>query len=408
MTDEIIKRGWTFAQVPISMILDRDLSSEGKVLYAYLAWRQGTHPFCWPSVSRIAHDLNWTERTVQRHMRELENSRWISIEMRNNAPNRYTIFGERTEPLPFDEDPDPELEPSRAVTEPFDEPFDAITELPCNLSPGGIPWDDPNIEIILKRDDRFDTPRGVRIDTQNDNKMNDNNTSVEKSYDFSTGFADESSTNFDFPNVFDAPQTSSTGKISDPERVAPVGKRSQRTGRHSRSRKMARILDENTQELWDGDDGWDDEIDVDEDVVEEGRREGDPYDQQMFAGPPPRARRGSERRDREDALEKELASYFSSLSGCRQVGNYTTFLVRWRDPARELLWLCNWDGAMAKKIVEEAYRRLRKNGMTIESLASVVKTARAIWAEKKGGSVNRGEVRRNEDGSVTLPSGWWK
>lgn len=85
------KDGWTFAQVPIGLMLDKTLSDGAKVLFAYLAWRQGTSDNAWPSVGRMADDMNVSNRAIQRRVRELQDQGWLTVTERSGHSNLYTI-----------------------------------------------------------------------------------------------------------------------------------------------------------------------------------------------------------------------------------------------------------------------------------------------------------------------------
>ena len=92
MTDTTFtKEGWTFAQVPIGLMLDKALSDGAKVLFGYLAWRQGTSDNAWPSVGRMASDMNVSNRAIQRRVRELQDQGWLTVTERSGHSNLYTI-----------------------------------------------------------------------------------------------------------------------------------------------------------------------------------------------------------------------------------------------------------------------------------------------------------------------------
>jgi hypothetical protein len=95
---EFTRSGWTFAQVPIAVL--RDAISDGaKVLFGYLAWRQGNSDTAWPSVACIADDLGIGSRVVQRRVRELEARGWLTVHPRTGRSNLYTIHAERQTPV---------------------------------------------------------------------------------------------------------------------------------------------------------------------------------------------------------------------------------------------------------------------------------------------------------------------
>jgi hypothetical protein len=88
------KKGWVFAQVPIWAICDPNLSAGALRLLAYLAWRQGNDGSCWPSLGRMQTDLGCGERTVQRHLRELEEAGYLVTTRRPGRSNTYSLVAD--------------------------------------------------------------------------------------------------------------------------------------------------------------------------------------------------------------------------------------------------------------------------------------------------------------------------
>jgi hypothetical protein len=95
MAETLVKSGWTFAQVPIVVYQDRKLSDGAKVLFSYLAWRQGQHDCAWPSVTTMAEDLGISDRAVQRRITELEARGWLTVVRRTGHSSQYTIYATR-------------------------------------------------------------------------------------------------------------------------------------------------------------------------------------------------------------------------------------------------------------------------------------------------------------------------
>jgi biotin operon repressor len=87
----LIKKGWNFAQVPIWVLCDTRLDDGAKVLFAYLAWRQGESGGSWPSVPRMAADLGVSEVTIQRRLRALEEYGYLETEQRSGRSSYYTL-----------------------------------------------------------------------------------------------------------------------------------------------------------------------------------------------------------------------------------------------------------------------------------------------------------------------------
>jgi DNA-binding transcriptional ArsR family regulator len=68
----------TWAAIPITAITDRSIPRSALCVLAYLSWRQGNKKTSWPSVERIADDLQLDIRTVKRALRILEYKGLIS------------------------------------------------------------------------------------------------------------------------------------------------------------------------------------------------------------------------------------------------------------------------------------------------------------------------------------------
>ena len=58
------------------------LPSRAILVWQYLCSRCGKGNQCWPSVRRVAQDLNLSVSTVKRALQDLESSRWIQREQR--------------------------------------------------------------------------------------------------------------------------------------------------------------------------------------------------------------------------------------------------------------------------------------------------------------------------------------
>lgn len=91
-----MSKGWTFGKLPIDLMTDGEISPAAKVYYAYLSFRQGTDPDCWPSDARAAADLGMSSRTIIRLRKELESARWIEVKRTLGRVNRYNT---REQPL---------------------------------------------------------------------------------------------------------------------------------------------------------------------------------------------------------------------------------------------------------------------------------------------------------------------
>lgn len=80
-----------FVQVPAVVMFDRKLSAGAKVSYGALLWHSWkTGKF--PGQKAFTEELGGGERTVRRHLAELEKAGYIAVEQLGlGRPNRYTI-----------------------------------------------------------------------------------------------------------------------------------------------------------------------------------------------------------------------------------------------------------------------------------------------------------------------------
>jgi len=116
--------GFTFAMLPMVVVLDGDLPAGACRLAAYLIWRQGTNPDSWPGVPRIARELEVSERTVRRWRSALFDGGYISVIPRPGRSNLYRVHAESQGPQDAEEIP---LETSAK------EMLDAVMEACCFL-----------------------------------------------------------------------------------------------------------------------------------------------------------------------------------------------------------------------------------------------------------------------------------
>ena len=130
-------KGWTFAQVPIALIMEPEMSSSAKVLFCYLVWRQGTKDNSWPSMRTMAKDMYVREKTVREWTRELEDAGYLSIEHRNGHSNLYVIHAEKQTP-----NKNVTPTPNKNVTQNYNHLNDIETLSPIGES-NGIPFSDP-------------------------------------------------------------------------------------------------------------------------------------------------------------------------------------------------------------------------------------------------------------------------
>ena len=77
--------------IPASIYRRDGLSLPAKLVYGYLAMRQGRSSKAWPSVAAIAEDLGVNRKTAMRAAGDLEQLGLVVVERRYGAVNRYRI-----------------------------------------------------------------------------------------------------------------------------------------------------------------------------------------------------------------------------------------------------------------------------------------------------------------------------
>ena len=88
------RTGWHFAQVPIWMICDDEISDGAKALFAYLQWRQGRDAACWPAISTMAHDMHVSSTTIKRRLHELVEHGYVIKTQRTGKTTLYKTLNE--------------------------------------------------------------------------------------------------------------------------------------------------------------------------------------------------------------------------------------------------------------------------------------------------------------------------
>lgn len=73
-----------------------DLPHRAVTVYMYLVERANKDSICWPAVSTISRELSLSRSTVQRALRDLERTGWLTKEPRwrengSCSSNRYLI-----------------------------------------------------------------------------------------------------------------------------------------------------------------------------------------------------------------------------------------------------------------------------------------------------------------------------
>lgn len=74
-----------------------DLPHRAVTVYMYLRERANKEGYCWPAVSTMSRELSLSRSTIQRALRELERTGWITKEPRwrengSSSSNRYLIL----------------------------------------------------------------------------------------------------------------------------------------------------------------------------------------------------------------------------------------------------------------------------------------------------------------------------
>lgn len=114
--DNVRLKGFTFAQIPMWLLACSDVDPLAKVIYGYLVWRQGRNAKCWPSVDRIAEDLQISRASVLRHLARLEELQYIQISRTSGKENEYTVDGDPPQKATLTERMTAELRLSPATT----------------------------------------------------------------------------------------------------------------------------------------------------------------------------------------------------------------------------------------------------------------------------------------------------
>ena len=68
---------YRFGIVSHSIITDPKLSIQAKCLYSALACYANKERLCFPSISTLANDLNTSQRTIKRLIKELKDKEYI-------------------------------------------------------------------------------------------------------------------------------------------------------------------------------------------------------------------------------------------------------------------------------------------------------------------------------------------
>lgn len=76
--DKLLASGWTFAIVPVDIILDKELSDGARTLFIYMHWRTNGDEGLWPSRDAMAEDLGVSLQDIQARLEELRDRGYIA------------------------------------------------------------------------------------------------------------------------------------------------------------------------------------------------------------------------------------------------------------------------------------------------------------------------------------------
>ncbi|MDA2996718.1 MAG: helix-turn-helix domain-containing protein [Actinomycetota bacterium] len=82
----------TYGTLPAVLMLDKDLSSNAKVLWAYLHFRQGNNETAWPSQTTIQAHTNMSRSTISRATKDLEKLMWLRVFRTQAGTQRWNSY----------------------------------------------------------------------------------------------------------------------------------------------------------------------------------------------------------------------------------------------------------------------------------------------------------------------------
>lgn len=85
----------TYGTLPAVLMIDKDLTSNAKVLWSYLNFRQGKNESAWPSQATIEAHTNLSRATISRATKDLESLGWLvvyRVTMGTQRWNSYTTL----------------------------------------------------------------------------------------------------------------------------------------------------------------------------------------------------------------------------------------------------------------------------------------------------------------------------
>ena len=98
---ELDRKGWEWAAVPADVIMSKVLSHADVRVYSYLLWRSGKKGQSWPTTEKIAEDLNMSDQSVRRSLKNLVKEHWIFRQRRFMGSSITFIFEKQKDCIEF-------------------------------------------------------------------------------------------------------------------------------------------------------------------------------------------------------------------------------------------------------------------------------------------------------------------
>lgn len=139
MSEQLIKVGWTFAQLPYDVIAANTIEDCDVRVYAYLVYRAGRKSSSFPGVARIAKDLSKSTATIKRSLARLVKDRWLLRLRRVGRSSLSFIFDSRSRCEQFEQALEErrardKVISAKALEELTSELIDQLTDEPTNGS----------------------------------------------------------------------------------------------------------------------------------------------------------------------------------------------------------------------------------------------------------------------------------
>jgi hypothetical protein len=82
----------TYGTLPAVLMIDKDLTSNAKVLWSYLNFRQGKNESAWPSQATIEAHTNLSRATISRATKDLESLGWLVVYRVTMGTQRWNSY----------------------------------------------------------------------------------------------------------------------------------------------------------------------------------------------------------------------------------------------------------------------------------------------------------------------------